>query len=125
MGSGGSSSSSGRGGGGGRGNFKAANAKMPELTGSEKQVSWAEDIRRTALNSIDNFMTSAKDRTLSYGTGDHISVDTVKQVKSDLVSSLQRVTSAKLLIDNRLVFSETRIRDQIFALENERRRKNR
>lgn len=46
----------GRGGSGGI--AKAANAIMPDLQGSPKQVSWAEQIRRDALRAADSLISN-------------------------------------------------------------------
>lgn len=100
MGGRGSSGSSGGGSG------SASSAKMPALTGSEKQIAWANEIRAGFLNAADaNVRNAQRDRSLGTAVkgyeGTAISVEAAKQVRKDAVKMMQGVTSAKQIIENR------------------------
>lgn len=110
-------------GGGGGGGGSAMSASMPTLSGSEKQVAWAEDIRSGALKSVDTLVANAKEGpnglhaiTANYTTGEKVSVAAAKTVRAEVVETLQNVTSAKMLIDNRSRFSFNAI-ENMMALE--------
>lgn len=115
--------SSGGGSGGGIGG-RAVNARMPKLTGSEKQVSWAENIRHTALANIDSLVSQASDEFgLSFPGGGRVSSIAAKQVKSDIVNVFQQISSASAIIDKRGAFSMNQIRDAMYAAEANNRKK--
>lgn len=112
----------GRGSSGGGG--KAVNAKMPELTGSAKQVSWAEEIRHNALANADSLVSQASGEFgLSFPGGGYVSATTAKQVRTDIVNVFQQVSSASAIIDRRGAFSANKIRDAMFSAEANNRRK--
>lgn len=102
----------GRGSGGGRGSRggggSAASAKMPTLSGSSKQVSWANDIRSNALSSLDaNVRNAEKNRSLGIAPdGLHPSVESAKEIRSAIVKAFQSQTSAKSFIDSRGNFTQ-------------------
>lgn len=90
------------GGGGGGGGGKAVNAKMPDLKGSPKQVSWAESIRHDALANMDSLVKSAKSEFgLDMPAGGRVSAKVADWAKKDMISSLQNITSASQIIDAR------------------------
>ena len=92
--------SSGGGAGGKHGPNYAANAKMPELKGSEKQIKWASDIREDALANADALVKNAK----KFGTGlshNDPSVEGAEFARNVAVKELQSVTSASKIIDTR------------------------
>lgn len=94
--------SSGGGGKGRGGGGSALSAKMPSLTGSAKQVSWAEDIRHDALANMDNLVKSAKDDFgISMPAGGRVSGKVADWARNDLVGTLQHITSASKIIDAR------------------------
>lgn len=94
------SSSGGKIGGGGGGS--ALSAKMPTLTGSAKQVSWAESIRHDALANMDSLVKSAKSELgIGLPQGGRVSTKAADWAKKDLVSNLQKMTSASQIIDAR------------------------
>lgn len=99
----------GRGGsGGGGGSGSAVSAKMPALSGSEKQVSWANDIRSSALLTADaNVRNAEKNRSLGISV-DYLnpSVESTKEVRSAVVKAFQGQTSAKSIIESRSNFSQ-------------------
>jgi hypothetical protein len=89
------------GGGGGGGG-----AKMPSLTGSEKQVAWAETIRSNAIQNAANIV---KDASREFGTtdpnGTPITVKAAKVVQSEVTDTLKGITQASTIINNRNSFS--------------------
>lgn len=118
--------SSGTGGGGG----KAVNAKMPELTGSAKQVAWAESIRHDALSAVDRLSSNyrsmqarapASDKnfaedTLGYNLKDAASI------RMQVVSNFQNITSASQIIDLRRNFNGRNF-EELARMENKKRKK--
>lgn len=92
--------SSGGGAGGKHGANYAANAKMPELKGSEKQVKWANDIRDTALRSADAVVSNAKKLSDSPAINTP-SVEGAEFARNVAVKELQSVVSASKIIDKR------------------------
>lgn len=95
---------------GGRGAGDAtggANLKLPKLSGSEKQVSWAENIRRTALTNAGLIVEDASKSTGLFGggAGVRISVKSAKVAQNEIVEVFKNVTSASRIIDNRASLS--------------------
>lgn len=90
------------GGGGGGSSGSALSAKMPALSGSAKQVSWAESIRHDALANMDSLVKSAKSEFgIGLPQGGRVSAKAANLARKDLVSTLQKVTSASQIIDAR------------------------
>lgn len=107
-GSSGSGGSGGGGGGGGGTNYTAAQeAKMPSLSGSEKQVSWANDIRNRVLSAADHLVEDAARGEkgefwrMAKSSADAVSLKSAEKARADVVNALQNVKSAKQIIDNR------------------------
>lgn len=95
---------------GGRGSFggsksvgvESANAKMPKLNGSEKQVSWAESIRHDALANMDILVKTAKGEFgIELPQGGKVGAKAADFLKNDLISTFQNITSASKIIDAR------------------------
>lgn len=122
--------------GGGGGGGKAVNAKMPQLTGSAKQVAWAESIRHDALEAIDSqdrhidrmvqqvkgFKTPPKNGVLAEAESlAGFTRSDVQFVKKDLISALQSVTSASQIIDNRRELSPDAISRRVRKVAQMRR----
>lgn len=78
---------------------------MPSLSGSARQVSWAEDIRNEALLSVDTIVRNAeRGRQIGISTGPtgrNISVEAAKTVRAEVRETLASTTSASTLINNR------------------------
>lgn len=78
---------------------------MPTLTGSEKQVSWATDIRDTALSNADLIVRNAeRGRQIGISTGPtgrNISVEAARTVRAEVRETLASTESASTLINNR------------------------
>ena len=76
--------------------------KLPELTGSAKQVSWAESIRHDALANMEHLVKAAKGEFgIELPQGGRVSAKAADWARKDLVSNLQKVTSASQIIDAR------------------------
>lgn len=92
---------------GGRGSSggSGGSVRMPTLTGSEKQVSWATDIRDTALSNADLIVKNAeRGRQIGISTGPtgrNISVEAARTVRAEVRETLASTTSASTLINNR------------------------
>lgn len=92
---GGSSGRSGGGSGGGWGN-------QPELTGSDRQVSWANDIRQRAMDTIDfNLRSSREHYNRTNITSSMIRRDLYGDMKNELSGILQRTSKASEIINMR------------------------
>lgn len=113
---GGRGSSSGGGGGGGG---SAVSASMPTLTGSEKQVAWAENIRSDALSTADRIV-DVSDGTFNNGKGiiakqipgqptTYVSKAAAQTVRAEVVDTFRGVNSASTIIDNRARLSPNKI----------------
>lgn len=114
----------GRGGSGGSGGGSAY-SKMPELSGSEKQVSWAKDIRGSALSAADANVRNAEKFKALGGKPDpyNTSVESAKEVRSFLIKAFQGETSAKAIIDRRDRFSQNSLVRLALELDAQKRRK--
>ena len=95
------------GGRGASGAIGGSNIKLPQLSGSEKQVSWAENIRRTALTNAGLIVEDASKSTGLFGGGSgvRISVKSAKVAQNEIVEVFKNVTSASKIIDNRASLS--------------------
>lgn len=95
-------------------NSFTVNESLPELTGSEKQVSWAEDIRTKLLSkeveSIDSRSPSSvegKKQLIEQAKASGMKVNSYSDVLNQALKQsktfkwLKETTSAKELIDNR------------------------
>lgn len=102
----------------------ALSAKMPQLTGSQKQVSWADTIRHDALANADNLVKAARSEFgLGMPGGGRVSVESAEAVRRDIVNVFQQVSSASAIIDRRFAFSFRTIKEAMFAAEMQRRKK--
>ena len=90
-------------GGGSGGGVAAATAKMPDLKGTPKQVAWAETIRGDFLKNVDLLVNNAKRYADLSGTPNrwNPSVESAKEVRSQAITTMQSITSAPQIINNR------------------------
>lgn len=106
------------GGRGSSGGGYALSAKMPTLSGSAKQVPWAESIRREALSNVDSLVKTAKSEFgLSLPQGGSVSKKTADFVKKDVVSAFQKITSASKIIDARNNFGYESMRRRMISAQ--------
>lgn len=116
--------SSGLGASGGGGSRSRTSAKMPELTGSEKQVKWAESIRSDALTNLNNLVKQASSEfDITTPRGNRVSKEAVKDVKDFITKGFQSVTDASKIIDSRRDFSYSNIKNAMFTADWQRKRK--
>ena len=104
---GGRGSSSGMGGGGSR----SGSRNLPNLSGSEKQVKWANDIRGSALDTIELNIKSSRDylKRFKNDFDSQVKVDLYESARETYLKKLRSVTSAKDIIDNRNLYDGQRI----------------
>jgi hypothetical protein len=84
------------------------NAELPELTGTEKQIAWAEDIRRRQLadiveavyNKVSEWTTEAKDQLMAEANVTTIS-EFVNMMFAMQATGILNETSAKKIIETR------------------------
>lgn len=114
--------SSGGGGGGG--------AKLPQLTGSEKQVSWASDIRSKVFQHFDYLDRTFDDFAKRVPNDKNFAEDSLQYTKKDVATVraqatdiFKQVTSASAIIDKRLAFTPSKM-DELVK-DNYRKRKKR
>lgn len=79
----------------------AANQKMPELTGSAKQIKWAQDIRSSLLGAADLLVRNAqRNRELGISPSfNSPSVTAAGVVRSDVIKTFKNVTDASVIIN--------------------------
>lgn len=92
------------------------NAKMPELTGSPKQVSWAESIRKDFLRNADSLVSMyqkmdekgkrLKDANLARDTLQYTLQD-ARDVQRQAIETMRGVTKASDIIDRRSVLQSS------------------
>ena len=104
---GGRGSSSGMQSGGGWG-------RQPELSGSDKQVSWANNIRQRAMETIDFNLKSAREHyERTHIVESMIRRDLYGDMKNELSGILQRTTNASDIINMRDRISAQNIRNMV------------
>lgn len=99
---------------GGRGSSGGGgSARMPSLTGSARQVSWASDIRETALSSVEAIVRNAErgERSgLGYNgpNGFPITLKAAKTVRTEVREAFSQMTSASTIINSRNELTQSR-----------------
>lgn len=82
--------------------FDIDDYKLPELSGSEKQIAWASDIRESAFAYLAVEKAAAESESGTSGpTGRKISVGAVEKAIETLMKEMQTVTSAAKIIEHR------------------------
>lgn len=82
----------------------AQNESYPQLTGSEKQIKWANDIRNDLLEYVDHMVENVDkaQKGEDWRVGDRApSLDAAIQVRKDVINEMKQVTSAGQIIDAR------------------------
>lgn len=111
-------------------NINFAIPDMPELSGSVKQISWAENIRSNAIAGANDALreADAADRgastRLSYPT-----TESVIEARNEFLSVLRQQTSAAGWIDNRARFGRNHVESLIInratAIDNQKNKRRR
>lgn len=101
----------GRGSSSGMGGSRSGARNLPNLSGSEKQVKWANDIRRSALDTIELNIKSSRDylKRFKNDFDSQVKVDLYESARETYLKKLRSVTSAKDIIDNRHLYDGQRI----------------
>lgn len=89
--------------------MKELNIKMPELTGTEKQIAWANDIRKDFLASADGLVANAerweargdKYYVRYYITEQYTTSAELEEIRERLYIMIAGVSSAAKIIDYR------------------------
>lgn len=81
---------------------------LPDLQGTEKQIAWAEDIRRNAINTINNNIERMEKENPKLFRYD---IEAFKEIGESLRKVLTQPQGAKasLIIEKRSMFSGDRI----------------
>lgn len=99
-------------------------SSMPKLTGSEKQVKWAEQIRDNAIDTVNSNIKLANERYRKYKSDTYLNtLNAYKQIGNQLGTALNNIISASNLIDRRDTFSPSRINNLANRIEEELRKK--
>lgn len=106
---------------GGRGSsFQTSNSvfterKFPELTGSEKQIKWANDIRDSALDTIEANIESNRNylKRFKNDFDAQVKLDLYEGARETYLKQLRSVTNAKEIIDRRNAYDPKMIVDTV------------
>lgn len=102
---------------------------MPKLTGSEKQIKWAEQIRDDAIGTVNGNIRTYEERIRKYPESKTIFESRIKayeEVGRQLNEVLQKITSASQIIDKREYLSGSYINqaaDKIEEMQKKKREK--
>lgn len=80
---------------------------LATLRGSEKQVAWAEDIRRRQLTRLENLIEEARVRVENEGNGVNDVLLWVLNKYEQAMGVLKTYESAKFWIENQGIVTET------------------
>lgn len=83
---------------------REAELKMPELTGSDKQIAWARDLRLARMDHLDAYIIEEAERSYGIYNKRMYSPEMTAQiaaVKEMLFGWLRTKTDSKFYIDNR------------------------
>lgn len=91
---------------GGRGSASLSSSgeysvKMPELSGSPKQIEWANDIRHSVQHNVNELVKQASSEYGIESGVSKVTVEAAKVVRAELLDQLSAVTDAKRIIDRR------------------------
>lgn len=104
------------GGRGGASGFQSKQSRnFPNLTGSEKQIKWAEDIRNGLIDSIDAAIKSNRDYLKRFPNDfeSRVKLDLFSDAKTGFLNQLNNIESAKEIIDKRNIYNPQRVVDLI------------
>ena len=83
------------------------------MTGSAKQIAWAEDIKNGALAQCDRVIKQFEE---NYHPIHQMTIDAAKEIKSTLEAGFAQIDDAKWYINNRANFTSSSVLDQIQKL---------
>lgn len=95
----------------GYGNYRVNASSMPKLSGSEKQVSWANQIRESAINTVNKNIERALNEEKRSGVNGLFrnKIKAFEEIGRQLEGGFKGKTSASWIIENRGQFSSSRI----------------
>lgn len=95
----------------GYGNYRVNASSMPKLSGSEKQVSWANQIRENAINTVNKNIERALNEEKRSGVNGLFrnKIKAFEEIGRQLEGGFKGKTSASWIIENRGQFSSSRI----------------
>lgn len=95
----------------GYGNYRVNASSMPKLSGSEKQVSWANQIRESAINTVNKNIERALNEEKRSGLNGLFrnKIKAFEEIGRQLEGGFKGKTSASWIIENRGQFSSSRI----------------
>lgn len=77
------------------------------MKGSEKQIKWAEDIKRGAMDTLTNKLERMKNS--KHKEYYKITIQVFEELKKELEECFEKVDDAKVIIENRAQFASDRI----------------
>ena len=98
---------------------------LPQLTGSEKQVRWANEIRENAINTINANIETARKRMREYPSLSKRyseDIESFSEIGNQLKAVLEKVTSAEQIINKRHIFEGSRIINEAKKLKERKKR---
>lgn len=95
----------------GYGSYRINASSMPKLSGSEKQVSWANQIRESAINTVNKNIERALNEEKRSGVNGLFrnKIKAFEEIGRQLEGGFKGKTSASWIIENRGQFSSSRI----------------
>lgn len=95
----------------GYGSYRINASSMPKLSGSEKQVSWANQIRESAINTVNKNIERALNEEKRSGLNGLFrnKIKAFEEIGRQLEGGFKGKTSASWIIENRGQFSSSRI----------------
>lgn len=104
----------GRGSGSGFGKSGSGSRGFPKLSGSEKQVQWAESIRSDAMAAIENGLRNAKEEYSKFKDfTSEAEMHLYDGLKESMSAQFQQVTEASKIIDVRNSLSPNNIHSMV------------
>lgn len=98
---------------------------LPELSGSEKQVKWANEIRENAVDTINRNIERARESIKKSPRSAAIfqkDIDAYAEIGRQLHIVLKQITNASQIIDKRGLFDSSRINQEVNKLKNFRKK---
>ena len=113
---------------GGRGGASGLSAKnqkispkgLPTLNGSEKQVQWAEQIRKNAIDTINN------ERIKKYPSNQknyQSDIESLQEIGKQLKEVLSKISNASQIIEKRNIFESSRILDEVSKIKQRKKKR--
>ena len=99
---------------------------MPKLTGSEKQIKWAESIREDAIGTVNGNIRNAETQMQKNPDSKSIwesRIEAYEETGRQLKNTLEKITSAKQIIDQRKYLSPSYVNQAAEKIEEMQKRK--